>query len=113
WNAQMDANLKRIGRVGFHLAAKDKDLSTPPGMVFDGDTYIIGAAPTDAWEGHAGSVAVWSQSDNAWAIYAPRGGWLAYVEDEDAFYYYAGDWALLAGGGGGALPDGGIPEGQK
>ena len=26
WNAQMDANLLRIGRFGFHLTVKDRDL---------------------------------------------------------------------------------------
>jgi len=43
WNVQMDSNLKRIGRFGFHLSIKDRDLTAPPGSPTAGDTYIVKA----------------------------------------------------------------------
>ena len=30
WKEGMDANLLHIGRFGFHLSVKDRDLTTPP-----------------------------------------------------------------------------------
>lgn len=80
WNAQMDTNLLRIGRFGFHLSVKDRDLTAPPGTPAAGDTYIIAASPTGAWAGHATEVAVWSGS--AWVFGVPRNGWMAVIEDE-------------------------------
>lgn len=82
WNAQMDANIQRIGRFGLHLSVLDRDLATPPGTPAAGDTYIVAASPTGAWVGHAAEVAVWDGS--AWAFSgAVRTGTLAYIEDEE------------------------------
>lgn len=92
WNAQMDANLLRLGRVGFHLSVKDRDLTTPPGTPAAGDTYIVAASPTGAWSGHAAEIALWTGS--AWAFYAPRTGYLAYIEDEQKLSIFrAGAWS--------------------
>lgn len=92
WNAQMDANLLRIGRFGLHLSVKDRDLATPPGTPAAGDTYIVAAAPTGAWVGHATEVAVWDGS--AWVFGVPRTGWLAHIEDEQKLSVFrAGAWS--------------------
>lgn len=92
WNAQMDANLLRLGRVGFHLSVLDRDLATPPGSPTAGDTYIVAASPTGAWAGHATEIAIWDGA--AWIFYTPRTGWLAYIEDEQKLTIYrAGAWS--------------------
>lgn len=92
WNAGMDANLLRLGRFGFHLSIKDRDLATPPASPIAGDSYIVAASPTGAWINQAGKIAVWSGS--AWVFGTPRVGWVAYVEDEEKLTAYkAGGWS--------------------
>lgn len=82
----MDTNLLKVAHVGLHLSVKDRDLATPPVSPATGDTYIVAAAATGAWAGKDGQVAVWSGS--AWAFYAPRLGWVAYIEDEEKLSAY-------------------------
>ena len=92
WNTDMDNNLLLIGRFGFHLSVKDRDLATPPASPTAGDSYIVPAAPTGAWVGQTGKVAVWSGT--AWVYGAPRLGWVAYIEDEEKLSVYkAGGWS--------------------
>lgn len=86
WNVQMDNNILNIGRFGFHLSVKDRDLSAPPASPTTGDTYIVGASPTGAWAGKEGQVAVWTGS--SWAFGVPRVGWVAYIEDEEVLSAY-------------------------
>lgn len=90
WNAGVDANWLRIGRVGMHLSVKDRDLATPPLAPADGDTYIVAAAATDAWAGQEGKVAVWDAVAAAWVFYTARLGWRAYLEDEDRMLTHDG-----------------------
>ena len=76
----------------------DKDLATPPGSPADGDTYIVATSPTGAWIDHPTHIAYYQSS--AWAFHIPTEGWLVYVQDENAFYYFTGTaWAIqsLAG----------------
>jgi hypothetical protein len=76
------------------LAVLDKDLGTPPGSPAAGARYIVATAPVDAWSGQAGSIAAWQ--DGAWAFYAPREGWLAWIADEHRLYAWTGGaWAPL------------------
>lgn len=92
WSADMSNNLLRHGRFGFHLSVLDRDLATPPGTPAAGDTYIVAAAPTGAWVGHATEVAVWDGA--AWVFGVPRTGWLAYIEDEQKLSIFkAGAWS--------------------
>jgi hypothetical protein len=37
---------------------KQQGVNTPPGSPANGDGYIVGAAPTGAWAGQAGKIAV-------------------------------------------------------
>lgn len=92
WKDGMDQNLLRLGRVGFHLSVKDRDLSTPPDSPVNGDTYIVGPVGTDAWADHDDHVAVWG--GGVWNFYPPRIGWVAYVEDEEVLSAFkAGGWS--------------------
>lgn len=56
------------------LAAKDRDLTAPPGAPAEGDRYIVAAAPTGAWAGQAGKIAIYQ--DGGWSFLTPREGWL-------------------------------------
>lgn len=79
------------------MAVLDKDLSAPPGGVSDGDAYIVGAAPTGAWAGWAGDLAL--RADGAWVRLVARDGWRCYVADERALYLRIGSaWVAALGG---------------
>ncbi len=78
-----------------HLAVLSRTVSAPPGSPAAGDRYIVPAGATGGWTGQANAVAAWQ--DGAWAFYAPREGWLAYVLDENRLLAFrAGDWAPAA-----------------
>lgn len=93
WKDGMDANLLRIGRFGFHLSVKDRDLTTPPTTPAAGDTYIAAATSTGAWTGKDGQIAVWSGTE--WVFATPRSGWKAFIEDEQVMSVYNGtSWPI-------------------
>ena len=82
------------------LAVLDRDLTAPPSSPADGARYIVGASPTGAWSGHAGSIAAYQ--DGAWMFYVPVEGWIAWIGDEDAAVVWDGSaWSALTTGGGG------------
>ena len=85
WNTGMDANLKKLDALVMGQV-KDKDLATPPGSPANGDRYIVASSPTGAWAGHTGELAVYEVS--AWAFYAPKNGFVVWVDDEDRLYVY-------------------------
>ena len=70
------------------ICVADRNLSAPPGSPTEGSRYLVAASPTGAWSGHAGAIAAWQ--DGAWIFYAPRVGWVAYVEDEAILIAYSG-----------------------
>ena len=91
WNSGMDANLKLVDAL-LHLAVKSRALATPPATPAEGERYIVGSAPTGAWAGKTGQVAV--RREGAWAFYAPQVGWLAFIEDEAVLTAYkASGWS--------------------
>jgi len=93
WKPGMDANLLRLGRFGFHLSVKDRDLGAPPGSPAAGDTYIVAASATGDWVGKSNQVAIWDGT--AWQYGVPRKGWTAYLEDEDTRVTYKGTtWSV-------------------
>src|SRR5690606_37685299 len=70
------------------LGVLDRDLSTPPALPVDGDRYLVASVGTDAWAGKDGKVAAWH--DGAWAVLAPKAGWLVWVADEDRLLGFDG-----------------------
>lgn len=74
------------------LAVLDRGLASPPASPLDGQRWIVAAAPTGAWAGHAGEIAAWQ--DDAWVYHAPQAGWVAYVLDEATMLVWDGaSWA--------------------
>jgi len=68
----------------------------PPGAPADGVRYIVGAAPTGAWVGHANAIAYYS---GGWLFAMPDSGWLAYVKATSNHQRYSagspGAWAFV------------------
>jgi len=75
-------------------------LSTPPGSPVNGNTYIVGAAPTGLWAGQANSVAYWAVdpqdgpsitptiATGAWEFYTPLAGWEVYDNNSGLIWRY-------------------------
>jgi len=86
WNealAQLDA-LVDLCLLGQYVNA-------PPANPADGDAYLIGGAPTDAWAGCAYKIA--SCLDGSWRFYTPFSGLRAFVAPTNALIVYLnGNW---------------------
>jgi hypothetical protein len=70
-----------------NTGAKDKDLTTPPATPAEGNVYIVGATPSDAWAGHAGHIAYFQQ---IWRFIIPNEGMSIWVDDEDRTLVFDG-----------------------
>jgi Protein of unknown function (DUF2793) len=73
--------------------------NTPPAVV-DGNSYIVGDAPTGDWAGYARWIAY--GVGGGWRYALPRNGWLAYNQDDELYYRYVGlgsptSWEPLTG----------------
>lgn len=86
WKPEMDANLLRLGRFGFHLSVKSRTTLEVPETPSTGDSYIVPELAEEDWLGQDGRVALWS--GEAWVFAAPRTGWVAYIEDEEVLCAY-------------------------
>lgn len=81
----------RILDVLVQLSVVTDDLSAPPVLPETGARYIVGAAPSGDWAGHARDVAVFD--DGVWRFFAPRVGWRAYVAAHETLVVHDGsDW---------------------
>lgn len=69
-----------------HLSVKSRAQSTPPASPAEGDRYIVGPSPADAWAGRAEQIAV--RIEGAWEFHVPQVGWLAFIEDEAVLSAY-------------------------
>lgn len=73
-------------------------LSTPPGSPTAGARYIVGSSPTGAWSSFSEHDIAESNGQSGWLRITPASdcGWIAYVEDENAFYAFKGtSWVGL------------------
>jgi hypothetical protein len=84
------------------LSVRSRVLLNPPATPAVGDRYIVPPGAGGVWAAHPGKIALWR--DNLWHFFAPREGWIAFVEDEGTVAWVAGDWrgfvALSANGAG-------------
>ncbi len=79
-----------------HIAVEDRDLAEPPAEAADGARYIVADAAAGEWSGRPGMIAAFQ--DGAWAFYAPREGWVAWIADEDLLVAWDGEaWVPAAG----------------
>ena len=71
----------------------------PPADPSEGERWIVGESPADAWaEVPGGTVAAFQ--DGAWTFLTPRAGWLAWVDGEGLVVHDGEGWLAVAPGGG-------------
>ena len=62
-----------------HLTLQSVDTATPPVSAQDGETYAVPLGAVNAWDGHAGEIAIWS--NGGWVFVQPQTGWRGWVAD--------------------------------
>lgn len=68
------------------------DLAAPPVSPTVGGCWIVAAAPSGDWAGHAGAIAGWTE--NGWRFVSPGAGWCAWVVDRSRMMRFTGAaWA--------------------
>ena len=71
-------------------------INTPPASPVEGSFYIIGAAPSGDWAGHAGEMARWSSHVSAWEFFTPKNGWMVQANSaRESYRYTDGDWEIF------------------
>ncbi|MDR6788927.1 hypothetical protein J2Y58_002292 [Sphingomonas sp. BE138] len=58
--------------IAVQAVVEEVGRDAPPGAPQPGQCWIVGAAPTGDWTGHAGAIAGWTAS--GWRFVAPRAG---------------------------------------
>lgn len=71
-----------------HLSIAQNDLTAPPPSPAEGAIYGVGAAPTGAFAGQAGRLAV--HEGGFWEFIQPKVGWRAWNQDRGRFEVFAG-----------------------
>lgn len=70
-------------------------LASPPGSPVDGEGHLVPAAPSGAWTGQGGKVAVFL--NGGWEFVSPWAGWRLWVASDSGFAVYDGaDWQIDA-----------------
>ena len=70
-----------------------RSLGIPPANPLEGERYIPTNGASGAWSGWDGQLACFQ--DGAWVAYAPRAGWIVWVEDEAQSIAHDGaDWIV-------------------
>jgi hypothetical protein len=83
--------------ASFMLKVENQTTNAPPASPAVGNAYIIGPAPTGAWAGQAGKVAVCNVA-GAFTIYTPVAGDMVYDKALGINVAYSGtQWASVAG----------------
>lgn len=79
-----------------HIGVISRTKTTAPDAPADGDRYLVASGATGDWVGYTSAVAAWQ--DGAWAFYAPKPGWIAWVGDEQKLVAWDGSQWLEQGG---------------
>ena len=67
--------------------------NSPPAAPVAGQCWIVGTAPTGAWAGQAGAVAMWSEG--GWRFTPPFDGMTVWISDTELFAFRrSGAWSL-------------------
>ena len=86
--------------------AIEGEADAPPGAPEDGECWLVGAAPTGAWEGHAGRLAAFQTG--GWIFATPRDGMRVLDRSSGQDIRFFGGWhrpAIPAAPVGGATVD--------
>ncbi len=80
------------------LNVLDRDISVPPSVPAEGDSYIVASIATGDWLGQENAIAAWQ--DGSWRFFVPETGWSAWVVDETSNVQFDGsDWVSGQSGG--------------
>lgn len=80
------AKLETLVQTAVQSVAND-----PPGSPTNGETYIVGTAPTGAWVGHAAALAVWyTIGTPAWLYLTAAAGYRVYNVATTTYWHYSG-----------------------
>lgn len=71
------------------LAVKERGRTAPPASPAEGDRFLVGAGATGVFANQQDNVALFDLG--TWRFFAPRPGWIAYVEAEDLLVVFDGD----------------------
>jgi len=76
-----------------HPVAQDAGDDTPPESPVIGQCWIVGDAPTGAWAGYAGSIAMWSAG--GWRFIAPQDGMMLWLASDQVWARRSGSiWII-------------------
>ena len=64
------------------IGVRSRSIVAPPLNPRNGERFIPASEAEAAWAGHVGEMAIYQ--DGAWSFIPPQGGWLVFVEDENA-----------------------------
>lgn len=78
------------------LVLEEIGLNTPPATPSEGQVWVVGSAPTDAWTGHEGRLAQWIEP--GWAFFDPFEGWRAWDKADQQLKTFDGSSWIGAGG---------------
>ena len=84
-------------------AAVEGEIDEPPAAPVEGDCWLIGSDPTEAWASHAGELACYEAG--TWIFIAPRDGMRLLDRPTGQVKLYRGGWAAPAAP---TIPSGGI-----
>lgn len=85
-------------------AAVEGESNTPPVSPVEGETWLVGPAPTGEWDASASSIASWQSGQ--WLIVEPRPGMRLQDLSSGGSLYFDGAWQRPAAP---AAPSGGNP----
>lgn len=75
-----------------HLTLQSAETATPPVSAEDGETWWVPLGGVNAWDGHAGELAIWS--NGGWVFVQPRTGWRGWILDRNQPALFDGSgWA--------------------
>lgn len=86
--------------------AENGPQNSPPAAPLEGQCWLVGAAPTAGWSGHAQEIACWTSG--GWRWVTPRGGMTVRIADGRMARFAGGLWLLppaMAVPTGGAVVD--------
>ena len=76
--------------------------NTPPGSPTNGESHIIGAAPTGTWAGQGGKIARYNGTGSAWEFFTPQEGWMIQRGSagvREIYRYTSAAWEIFYGEG--------------
>ena len=90
WDDGMDEN---IIKLGFESRKRVKGiLSSPPSSKNNGDSYIVGTAPTGLFSGKFSQIAIWDGS--LWIFISPKSQDVVFNTSNGCSYIYNNGWSL-------------------